>query len=422
MSIRHTWRIGTKAASAVLATAVLGSACAAAPEPAAPAAAPSGPVFAQSSGGGRALAGTEVYKKGEGGYHCFRIPAVVRTKDRSTLLAFAEGRRKDCADTGDIDVVLKRSTDDGKTWGDIELVADGGGDTRGNPVPIVDGESGRISLLTTHNPGSECKSGAKCTRTPFLQHSADPKGTKWTAPEPQPQLTKSEWNTWYATGPGHGLQLTQGEHRNRMLLGITFGGSGGRKGAGLIYSDDGGTSWKLGAVDDRTGKKINPQELNLLETTDGAVYAAARNQDNNGTETSTGNRADAISTDAGATFEQEFTVVPELKGPVVQGSVVRLRAKTAGDPNDLILFSGPYNEDPKMAHRRHTLRIRTSADEGATWQEVGTVVDATWAAYSDLVNLGGGRAGVLYEAGPQESNDAHASIRYARFEEGDLDR
>ncbi|MEV0081330.1 sialidase family protein [Saccharopolyspora sp. NPDC050642] len=75
------------------------------------------------------------YKKGEGGYHCFRIPAVVRTKDRSTLLAFAEGRRKDCADTGDIDVVLKRSTDDGKTWGDIELVADGGGDTRGTRCP-----------------------------------------------------------------------------------------------------------------------------------------------------------------------------------------------------------------------------------------------------------------------------------------------
>ncbi|MGP4016252.1 sialidase family protein [Saccharopolyspora sp. 5N708] len=420
MNIHDTWRISAKVVPAALAVAILGSACATPPESDTSQSPPLGPVFAQGSGGGSGIAGTEIFKKGEDGYNCFRIPAIVRTQDGSTLLAFAEGRRQDCADTGDIDVVLKRSTDDGKTWGGLELVSDGAGDTRGNPVPVMDGASGRISLLTTHNPGSECKSGAKCTRTPYLQHSADPKGTKWTAPQAQPQLTKAEWNTWYATGPGHGLQLTQGEHRNRMVVGITFGGDGGRKGAGLIYSDDAGTTWEIGAVDDRSGKKITPQELNLLETVDGAIYVAARNQDNSGTETASDNRADAISTDAGATFKQEFSVVPGLKGPVVQGSVVRLRAKTAGDPNNLILFSGPYNTDPKMAHRRHTLRIRTSADEGARWEEVGTVVDATWAAYSDLVNLGGGRAGLLYEAGPQESNDAHASIRYAHFNEADL--
>ncbi|TDD53905.1 exo-alpha-sialidase [Saccharopolyspora elongata] len=368
-----------------------------------------------------AIAGQTIFMKGEGGYNCFRIPALVRTQDRSTLLAFAEGRHNNCDDTGDIDVVLKRSTDDGKTWRPLELITDGAGDTRGNPVPIVDRATGRISLLTTHNPGPQCN-GNGCTRTPFLQHSTNPQGTQWTKPVAQPQLTKPEWNTWYATGPGHGLQMTRGEHVNRMVAGINFEGEGGVKGAGIVYSDDGGTNWRLGALDDRTGKAIKPQELSLLETVDAEIYAAARNQDNSGTTIAEGNRAHAVSADGGATFRAPFEVVPQLKGPVVQGSVVRLRATTAGDPHNLILFSGPYNTNPDMDHRRHTMRIRTSSDEGATWQEVGTVVDATWSAYSDLINLGGGWAGLLYEAGSPSSGDANQTIRYARFSENDLAR
>lgn len=365
----------------------------------------------------REITGTEVFAKGEGGYNCFRIPAVVRTQDRNTLLAFAEGRHNDCDDTGDIDIVLKRSTNDGKDWGGIELVADGAGDTRGNPVPIVDRESGRITLLSTHNPGPECsETSDKCTRTPYLQHSTSPDGKGWTDPAKQTQLTKKEWNTWYATGPGHGLQLTQGEHRNRMVAGINFEGDNAR-GAGLAYSDDGGTTWKLGATSDDTGTELKPQELNLLETVDGDIYTAARNNYGNDDTDSTGNRADAISKDAGGSFDGPFALVPELRGPKVQGSVVRLRATSAGDPNNLILFSGPYNPDTDMAHRRHTMRIRTSTDEGASWQETGTVVDATWAGYSDLINLGGGWAGILYEAGPEDARD---TIRYARFSEGDL--
>ena len=66
--------------------------------------------------------------------------------------------------------------------------ADGARDTRGNPVPIVDRVSGRITLLTTHNPGPDCgKHSKKCTRTPYLQ-------------------------------------LTRGTHKNRMVVGITFAG------------------------------------------------------------------------------------------------------------------------------------------------------------------------------------------------------
>ena len=65
------------------------------------------PVFAQEE--------IPVFTAGEEGYACYRIPAIVTTLE-GTLLAFAEARRKNCGDAGDIDLVLKRSTNGGKTW------------------------------------------------------------------------------------------------------------------------------------------------------------------------------------------------------------------------------------------------------------------------------------------------------------------
>ena len=57
-----------------------------------------------------------VFKAGEDGYHTYRIPAIVRAKN-GDLLAFAEGRKNGTDDHGDIDIVLKRSSDNGRTLG-----------------------------------------------------------------------------------------------------------------------------------------------------------------------------------------------------------------------------------------------------------------------------------------------------------------
>src|SRR5687768_13148422 len=48
-------------------------------------------------------------------YHSFRIPSIIKTKN-NTLIAFAEGRRWNPGDYGDINVVFKRSFDNGATW------------------------------------------------------------------------------------------------------------------------------------------------------------------------------------------------------------------------------------------------------------------------------------------------------------------
>ena len=93
-----------------------------------------------------------VFQAGQEGYHSFRIPAIVRATN-GILLAFAEGRRNDGGDIGAIDLVLKRSPDNGRTWGPLQKVTDGGANTFGNPTPIVDGRTGKILLLTRSRSG-----------------------------------------------------------------------------------------------------------------------------------------------------------------------------------------------------------------------------------------------------------------------------
>src|SRR5690349_11669547 len=96
-----------------------------------------------------------VFKSGQDGYHTYRIPTIVKAQN-GDLLAFAEGRKKSASDHGDIDIVLKRSRDDGKRWGPMQLVQDEQGDPTakvwiGNPTPIVDqtdpAHPGRIWLV-----------------------------------------------------------------------------------------------------------------------------------------------------------------------------------------------------------------------------------------------------------------------------------
>jgi sialidase-1 len=97
------------------------------------------------------------YQAGVDGYASYRIPAVVRTAD-GAVLAFAEGRRGGSSDTGDIDIVLRRSTDGGCTWAALQLVTDQGPNTIGNPAPVVDPSTGDVVLLSVRNgPVSEAQ-------------------------------------------------------------------------------------------------------------------------------------------------------------------------------------------------------------------------------------------------------------------------
>ncbi|RKN59682.1 laminin G [Streptomyces klenkii] len=360
---------------------------------------------------------------GTDAYACFRIPALVTTV-RGTVLAFAEGRKGNCGDATDIDVVVKRSADGGRTWGPLEVVDEGRGDTHGNPAPVVDRRSGRITLLTTYNRGRPDAGNCDvpCDRTPYVQYSGDD-GAHWSEPEDLTrELRPPGWNSWYATGPGHGIQLAHGPHRGRLVVGLnaeshdgTHGTRGHANHAALALSDDGGAHWRLGAVDTHAAAPDGtyaqkPSELTVAERADGTVYAGGREQD--GTEL--GNRDFAVSPDGGAAFAGPFRAVPDLYTPMVQGSVAVLRPGRW-------LFASPADPD-----RRRSMTIRSSYDEGRTWEgvEQGRLVTADWAGYSDMAVVedsnrdgGGGdrgTAGLLYEAGRGNARD---EIRFARFTE-----
>lgn len=122
---------------AVLATAVLLTPYATArPAPAA-GRRPPGPAPDASAPDPSAADTSVPYVSGRDGYAAYRIPAVVRTP-RGTLLAFAEGRRDGPGDTGDIDLVVRRSADGGRTWGPC-----GGGRRRERGHPRQPGTRGR---------------------------------------------------------------------------------------------------------------------------------------------------------------------------------------------------------------------------------------------------------------------------------------
>ncbi|GHJ41453.1 exo-alpha-sialidase [Streptomyces sp. TS71-3] len=342
------------------------------------------------------------------GYACFRIPAIVRTA-AGTLLAFAEGRVHDCGDAGDIDIVVKRSSDDGRTWSPLTVVNHGGGDTHGNPAPIVDRETGRILLAETYNPGrTDGKScDVPCDRTPHMQYSDDD-GVTWSQPRDlSDEILPPTWNSWYATGPVHGIQLTHGDHRGRLVFAVnteTWDGTRvAANNAALIVSDDGGDHWKIGAHDswpiaqDGTFRQ-KPSEMTVAERSDGQVYVNGREQDG----MDLGHRTQAVSKDGGSSFEAPFHALPDLYTPMVQGSILNLG-------HDHMLMSAPADPD-----RRRTMMVRSSWDGGRTWDGVdrGTVVTTDWSGYSDLVQARDGTVGLLYEGGAVDARD---EIRFARF-------
>ncbi|MEO3789565.1 sialidase family protein [Nonomuraea sp. B10E15] len=344
-----------------------------------------------------------LYERGDFGYACFRIPAVVRAAD-GTLLAFAEGRVKDCGDDEDIDLVLRRSADGGRTWGPLQVVSEGNGTTHGNPVPIVDERTGRVVLVSTHNGAEPCPDG--CDRDPWVQVSDD-HGATWSAAREMTEGKRPEWNHWYATGPMHGIQLRHGPHAGRLVVGASYE-SWDRVGAHaygthLLYSDDSGVTWNIGAETSSDDGTMIAQEVTVVELDDGRIYASARERG-----TDEGSRAYATSSDSGETWDAPFRTMPALATTDVQASLLRFGEKH-------ILFSSPMHPGAREA-----MGIRSSHDEGRrfeSWNE-GKVFHWGPSAYSDMVRLDGAEAALMYEAGDVSP---YEQIRFARFNEAFLE-
>ena len=346
-----------------------------------------------SSGGGLRSPGkpVEVFISGEDGYHTYRIPAIIRAEDGS-LLAFSEGRRGGQGDSGDIDLVMKRSTDGGVTWSEQRCLWDDGPNTCGNPCPVVDRSTGRIHLLMTRNLGSDHErmiidQTSAESRSVWVMNSDD-HGRTWATPREITASTKQPNWTWYATGPGNGIQLERGKHAGRLVVPCDHIEAGTKKYfSHVILSDDGGTTWRIGG---RTPTdQVN--ECAVAELSDGRLLLNMRNYDR-----SQRTRAQSRSRDGGLSWSE---VVHEdtLPEPICQASMIAL------DDGRRLVFSNPASSSSRTA-----MTVRTSDDGGREWSK-GVVVHEGPSAYSSLVSLEPKSVGCLYECGEK---NPYERIRY----------
>ncbi len=311
---------------------------------------------------------TTLFRSGDDGYECYRIPAVVVSRT-GVILAFAEGRKDGRGDYADVNLMLKRSRDNGATWSEARVIVDDGDHTMGNPCPIYDARTSTVHLLF-------CREN----RQVFAIRSTDD-GEHWSVPT-EISASVIDRRMYFAyTGPGHGVQLASGR-----LVAPSCADYGKRigdvQGSYIIYSDDSGRSWKVGGLLEAEAS----DECEVVELADGKLYLFGRN--------SCGKRARAYSysSDGG----QSWTAVayesrlPESASGC-QGSIVRVSQSPTSDRNRIVVANAAN------IYGRTQLTLRMSYDETRSWPVQKILYEGS-AAYSDLAVTQDGRILCLYEA------------------------
>ncbi len=296
-----------------------------------------------------------LYEAGDEGYHECRIPALLTTA-KGTILAFNEARKFTGRDTDQIDLFLRRSFDGGRSFEKVQVVATLEGWVTGNPAPVQDREAGVIWLLLTRNrkDGDETAivaKGAAHSRSVWVTSSSDD-GATWSEPEEiTASVKRPEW-TWYATGPGHGIQPRSG--RLVVACDHMVYRDGDRQTdpyhSHIIYSGDHGASWHLGAISDE-----GSNECTAVETADGWLYLNARNK----TPSPSNFRRISWSRDGGETLSPHVRDAG-LPEPICEGSVCRYTLEEdgpSGRGRNRVLFSNPGNE---QTGERHSMTVRLS--------------------------------------------------------------
>ena len=344
-----------------------------------------------------------VWEHNTGGYAHFRIPGVVVTKT-GAVLAYAEARRTTRSDWAEIDLLLRRSTDGGKTFSPATRIGHmeqafpknpvaiarnqgiGQGTTYNNPVAIAD-RNGVVHFLFC----------VEYMRAFYMRSDDD--GRTFTAPVEitaafEPFRASYAWKV-LATGPGHGIQLRNG----RLLVPVwlspgTQGNGHGPSVAATIYSDDHGKTWHAGQIaGPDTPEMPSPNETTAVQLDDGRVMLNMRSP------SKTQRRIVTLSKD-GATGWTTPAFDQALFEPVCFASLIRAAKHR-------LLFVDPDS----TARERRNLTIRVSEDDGRTWSAKRTIEPGP-SAYADLAMLRDGTFLCFYENGVQTSYD---NLTMARF-------
>jgi sialidase-1 len=346
-----------------------------------------------------------VFTSGTEGHKSYRIPAIISLPN-GEILAFAEGRVHGGGDFGDIDIVLKRSGDKGKTWSALQYVAEFDTLQCGNPAPVVDltdpqYPQGRIFLFynTGNNHEGEVREG-KGYKQVWYKTSTDG-GHTWSdavditlqvhrpnQPQQNPLYNFPEdWRT-YANTPGHAMQFQSGKYKGRIFVAANHSSLGPKNNfedynAHGFYTDDHGKTFKLSENISLPGSN----ESMAAEISGGRLLFNSRNQKGDIRA-----RIIGISSNGGETWDTTY-FDRNLPDPVCQASILTIGKKKK---KNILAFCNAADEK-----RRDNLTLRISYDDGNTWKKSFVIyknpTQADAAAYSDMVKVSKNEIGVLYE-------------------------
>src|SRR5438093_658497 len=341
-----------------------------------------------------------VFVAGQQGYACYRIPALVATTN-GTLIAVADGRVSNCRDIPNaIDLVCKRSLNQGRTWTPLQVIANYGKGTNstdvypaygltnavrhvaaGDAALLLDRTNGRVWVLYDNGAYVSGQHNDRALKLE-LRHTDDD-GLTWSAPIDVEAKNRDlrPAGTDFMASPGNGIQLLHGPHAGRLIFPVYVWAKPYY--STLIYSDDRGQTWRRGGNAGTGGG-----EIQIAETQDGHLLATLRNN----AFVRKGVRFFSTCPDGGQTWGMPYAHTPDqpaLPDPRCQASLLRL-TPSDGRGDFLILANAA---DPNS---RTNLTLRFSSDYGRTWP-ASKLPYAGSSAYSALTPLSSSEVGVLLE-------------------------
>lgn len=344
---------------------------------------------------------TTVFESGKEGYKSFRIPAIISLKN-GDLVAFAEGRVTGASDFGHVNIVMKKSTDQGKTWGPLKVVATNENLQAGNAAPVLDKSDPRYPkgrLFLFYNTGDTDEGQmrqAKGVRHVLYKTSVDggitwseavditDQASKINRPEINPKWNHPEdWRS-YANTPGHAMQLKKGPYKGRLYIAANHSEGAPKKDftdyvAHGYYTDDHGKTFHISDNNPIPGSN----ESSAAEISGGRVMTNSRNQQGN-----IRSRIIATSKDGGQHWDTAY-FDHELPDPVCEGAILTLKY---GKHHNIMAFCNDASTEG-----RDSLTLRISYDDAKSWRKSFLIAPEN-TAYSDIVAIGNNKVGVLYEA------------------------